>query len=680
MMLASHPLRLPLFGLLAQLAACQMSDPAAQHPDAGSDASPDVAERPDADSDATPPGPPLGTRWVQPATPPGGRIQVLGNLRWGQGVLALATGDRTLLRSDDDEGQTWFPIPGAPPVPRNNAAGDDTAVMASYRDDVYVVSRAGGALVSHDRGRTFERFELGLPRGIATQLAFDGYGRLFALGVEDDPSNADPAPAAYVSEDGGRTFSEIFAGGRPRGIFVDHVPTLASNDRGELMFGGDGPSWPTVPLPEFDVPTVFFRTYTATYASGERLFRSDDEGGRWTWVADVAVESSIFFQRNFYAVSDGRVLQVGGDGPLTPIGQRLPRTASMGIADGGGALVVGTESEGIWRLRRDDRTWVPATPANCSFEHLTVFEGGLAATRESSHAVFVSTDRATTWLPHGEGLQAVDARVNVLTSGASGLYAGTTGAGVLRSRDGGATWQPLASGLNDEGTNLNREVLAVEEADGRLFVGLHGSAAQIQDPRGVWVVEPNGGGVFVSTDGGASWRLSATGLPVRTGLRTHAVGITALRAMGNHVLLAATQPEWNTAASIYRSVDDGAHWTRSDNGFAPMQHDRIQHLVRNGSAVYAVTGHRVFRSDDGGLQWVRVGFGLPDDAVIRDVAAGEGFAAVATEGHGVYVSRDQGATGEALVSGLPTAPVLRLAVQGGALYASLHERGVWRLE
>jgi photosystem II stability/assembly factor-like uncharacterized protein len=671
MMLASHSLRLPLLGLLAQLAACQMSDPAAQQPDAGSDASPDVAERPDAGSDATPPGPPLGTRWVQPATPPRGRIQVLGAVGSGdRPVLALDTGDRTLLRSDDYEGQTWVPIPGAPPVPRNNAAGDDTAVLAVEGHVVYIVSHAGGALVSRDDGRTFERFELGLPRGIATQLAFDGYGRMFALGVEDDPSNANPAPAAYVSQDGGRTFSEIFVGGRPQGIFATSRVTLASNDSGEVMYGGFGPSWSALALPEFDAPRLFFGSHGDIYASGQRLFRATDGGFSWTWLADVAVESFTYSGRSVYAASDGRVLRVEGDGTLTPIGQPLPRTASMGIADAGGTLVVGTEADGIWRLRSDDSTWVPATPENCSFEHLTVFEGGLAATRRLSHSVFVSTDRATTWHPHGERPEATGSAVYVLTSGPSGLYAGTLG-GVLRSMDGGATWQTIASGLNDDGSDFSGKVLAVEEADGRLFVGIEGWAGF-----GTYLY----GGVFVSADGGASWRLSDTGLPVRTGMRTRPAGITALRALGNHVVLAATQPDGNTAASVYRSVDDGAHWTRSDIGFAPLQNDRIQHLVRNGSAVYAVTEHRVFRSDDGGVQWVRVSFGLPDDAVIRDLAAGQEFAAVATEGHGVYVSRDQGATGAALVSGLPTAPVLRLAVQGGALYASLRDRGVWRLE
>jgi hypothetical protein len=451
---------------------------------------------------------------------------------------------------------------------------------------------------------------------------------------------------------------------------------------GELLRSTDGgESWTTVSLPEFDVPTVFAEHFGTLYASGQRLFRSTDRGVSWTSLGDVAVESFAELENHLYAVSAGSVAIVERDGTLTPVGQSIPRTASMGIANAGGALVVGTEVDGIWRLQSGASTWVPVSPASSSVEHLTAFEGGLAAARASSQTVFVSSDRATTWQPHRQGLDADNALLTALSHGPSGLYAGTLGAGVLRSSDGGATWQALASGLNDDGSAQNGMVMAVEEADGRLFVGLAGGTVVVHDSHGVPTGrEPSGGGVFVSTDNGASWRLSDTGLPLRTGLRTHPAGITALRPMGDHVVLAATQPDEHTASSLYRSVDDGAHWTRSDGGFAPLPNDRIQHLVRNGGAVYAVTEHRVFRSDDGGVQWVRVGFGLPDTAVIRDVAAGDGFAAVATEGHGVYVSRDQGATGAALVSGLPTVPVLRLAVQGGALYASLRDRGVWRLE
>ncbi len=77
---------------------------------------------------------------------------------------------------------------------------------------------------------------------------------------------------------------------------------------------------------------------------------------------------------------------------------------------------------------------------------------------------------------------------------ASLVYAATQTGGVLRSRDGGATFTAINSGLTSLRMSRGNGVVIDPRSSNTLYVGTEGA------------------GVFKSTDGGQSWRAVSQGL------------------------------------------------------------------------------------------------------------------------------------------------------------------------
>jgi hypothetical protein len=157
----------------------------------------------------------------------------------------------------------------------------------------------------------------------------------------------------------------------------------------------------------------------------------------------------------------------------------------------------------------------------------------------------------------------------------------STKQGVLRSTDNGATWQQAVSGLND---SLGQ--ISAIAADGEAaFVGF--SDLYIPDEPGQWGY----GGIYRSTDGGASWSRANEGLPVKEGV---VVPIRGLAAFGNAAVAVAFD-------ALYYSQDNGMHWTKSGSSVA-VGNAPVRVLAADGT-FYISYGHILLRSSDGGANW-----------------------------------------------------------------------------
>lgn len=117
------------------------------------------------------------------------------------------------------------------------------------------------------------------------------------------------------------------------------------------------------------------------------------------------------------------------------------------------------------------------------------------------------------------------------------------------------------------------------------------------------------GGVWKSTDSGATWRIVSRGLPTGDGFRN---------VRGLHVdssnparLLAAVGNQWTTNRGIFSSVDGGATWIkRLDARFLGNEEHRSTGSVfaTGGSTIFAGSaGDGLWRSTDGGTTWSLVG-------------------------------------------------------------------------
>lgn len=189
-----------------------------------------------------------------------------------------------------------------------------------------------------------------------------------------------------------------------------------------------------------------------------------------------------------------------------------------------------------------------------------------------------------------------------------------------------------------------------------------------------------GGGVWKSTDGGASWgRLP--GPPAQETVNAVAVSPADSRtvlAAGHSALWRSTdsgatwkkvldqgisQPATTGFAfdprssgtvyasadndgfptGVFKSTDSGATWKPANQGINPNSRVRGVAVSRDGKAVYAASEDGVYLSADGGASWT---FALPKKSAHSVATGPEGLVLAGTNGDGVLRSTDGGKTWE----------------------------------
>ncbi len=229
--------------------------------------------------------------------------------------------------------------------------------------------------------------------------------------------------------------------------------------------------------------------------------------------------------------------------------------------------------------------------------------------------IWKTTDGGTVWTPifDGQPVGSIGA-IAVAPSDSKTIYAGTgesdirsdlsSGNGVYKSTDGGATWTHI--GLEDT-RQISRIVVDPRDPN-VVYVGALGHAYGPNAQRGV----------YKSVDGGAHWDKVLD--------RGQEIGISDLAiCSGNpQILFAGTwhthRPPWSTYAPIdgpggglYRSQDGGKTWVDlskdiSKSGLPEGDWGRVGvDVAPDGKRVYALIQAKkagLYRSDDGGSTWV----------------------------------------------------------------------------
>ena len=185
----------------------------------------------------------------------------------------------------------------------------------------------------------------------------------------------------------------------------------------------------------------------------------------------------------------------------------------------------------------------------------------------------------------------------------------------------------------------DREVVAFQlngSSDGTMLDGLPALAAgppwsatvwqQIAGPEGgdvrVLAIDPansqiiyagvNGGGVFKTTDGGASWTA------INTGITYAYVNSLAIDPANGRTVYAGT-----AGSGIFKTTDGGASWTAINTGLTNYSVNSIAIDPANSQTIYtgiggsggAGTGGGVFKTTDGGVSWKAMNTGLTSTRV-----------------------------------------------------------------
>src|SRR5262249_39826390 len=131
-----------------------------------------------------------------------------------------------------------------------------------------------------------------------------------------------------------------------------------------------------------------------------------------------------------------------------------------------------------------------------------------------------------------------------------------------------------------------------------------------------------GGGIFRSSDNGASWTAVNNGLG--------AGYIYSFAARGT-ILFAGTE------SHVSVSTDNGQSWTVADNGLRNLF---VTALVVSGTNVFAGTSGGsggIFFSANDGASWTPVNNGLPQNVNIRSLAVSGANLFAGTLGNGVFI-------------------------------------------
>ena len=188
------------------------------------------------------------------------------------------------------------------------------------------------------------------------------------------------------------------------------------------------------------------------------------------------------------------------------------------------------------------------------------------------------------------------------------------------------------------------------------------------------------GGVYRTTDGGASWDPANRGikayfLPDPWPAYGQCVHKIAAHPAAPHRLFAQNHH------GVYRSDDWGDEWVSiadglpADFGFPIVVHPRrpetvfVFPLVADGERIPPAGQARVWRSDDAGDHWEPSAAGLPDhffaavmrDAMTADDAEQPGLYVGARDGS-VFASTDDGTTWQQIVAHLPDVLSVRAAI------------------
>jgi len=246
--------------------------------------------------------------------------------------------------------------------------------------------------------------------------------------------------------------------------------------------------------------------------------------------------------------------------------------------------------------------------------------------------VFVSTDNGSHWNPVA-GLGMSDKHVHALLVSNPYLLAGTN-TGVLLSTNGGANWLSLSVGLTDT----------------------------------VHALYPDGTSLFAGTSHGVyRGEVLSNWVRLDTGFTDDYYANTFIQSDSN--LLVGT-----FGFGVWRSVDSALHWDQSNNGLTKSY---MHSFVRNGNDLYVGTDvGEIFLSNDHGHNWSQISTSFTANTVFSLILSGTNL--IAGTDIGIFRTSNGGTDWVDVSDGLSSHNARLLQISGSYILASIGDGTVWR--
>jgi photosystem II stability/assembly factor-like uncharacterized protein len=233
------------------------------------------------------------------------------------------------------------------------------------------------------------------------------------------------------------------------------------------------------------------------------------------------------------------------------------------------SIVYAATSNGVFRSGDGGQHWtVGAGLLGTSFGDVVVAGGDPQKVFASSvYGLYKSSNRGATW-----SLAHPFASFKVAVSANGSVVYSVSGAGPIRSSDGGVTFGSAGSGF-PAATSITSLVIDPQNAD-IIYASLLSSA-----------------GVYKSTDGAAHWTAA------NSGLTASAYYSLAIDPSNSSVLYAGPGP-----GRIFKTTDAGASWTELTNGLGTSFYQSIA-ISTAPPTIIAVSNSGYYKSTDAGSSW-----------------------------------------------------------------------------
>ena len=589
-----------------------------------------------------------------------------------------------LYRSNTN-GHAWLPSNDGL---RTSAAQTIRSVVV-FGNEVFI-GTDDGVYKSDNQGRLWTKRSTGLPQTVHTLV---GKGDTLLAGTPD---------GVFRTTDDGQTWKPLNNGLAKHtditAMFISEAVTfIATGDSLLYRSTNHGETW--------TLDNTFGKYRVNCFTEHDGIVFAGTQGG---WIYGLQADKVV-------ALSAAKWVQF----PLQKAEDGWQYVQSLAV-DKEGVLYAGTE-DGVFRSADDGSTWElrdkgltePVVTA-LAIEGENVYAG-------TDAGIFITENKAASWREANTGLTG--AIITDMTEHRGVLLAGTAGDGVFRSTDNGASWTEADAGLlaryvggfvskgrdvfvtafdeydpsnarisvpgvyrsADNGLSWTAVLIdTVRDAGGKIKT-LHPLRTVCISDAGTIVVGGDEGVIWRSTTDGATWTRSAVTTSALLGQK-EVPPVTAIAVGLNSALFASTLGE-----GVYRSDDDGRSWTRifgnERNGLdtLPTLARRVNHVLRERTALFAATDAGLYRSLSNGLTWARMNF--PDSAsALKETIMPQSLLSVGgalyagTDAHGVWRSLDDGLSWQKVNAGLAEdADVTSFAATGATdLYIGLHGNVIFR--